>query len=381
MAWEAQRLGDPDRAVLARAITLDRSLKDRRRELVIDGSVYRTALDLSKPLPAKWSLAQTQRTAPVASVGLLAAVMLGVGLVRASGDRGVELVRQWLEPIADWINQFRGPKWLQRVGVGMAVTVLAFLFTYLRQAASVTEVAAYALGVALIGGIALYSRVVVAARREVAVTQRAWPLGMALGFGLVGFLVAIIIAGVLRMDGRVLEERLLVKRDNRQVLPLADVHLPPAPALWPPAPGWWLVLAVIVATTLALWLWRRRVRRRRAVMEALFDDTLAGIDGASARIATMSELLRRAARRRDPQADRLSGDAWLRFLDAGLRMPVFSAGAGRTLLEGGFRREVGAQEFEALRGIVRTRFVELMTHKPLMKHGLARRWPWSRRRT
>lgn len=165
----------------ARAITLDRNLKDRRRELVIDGSVYRTALDLSKPLPAKWSLAQAQRTAPVASVGLLAAVMLGVGLVRASGDRGVELVRQWLEPIADWINNFRGPKWLQRVGVGMAMTVLAFLFTYLRQAASVTEIAAYALGVALIGGIALYSRVVVAARRDVAVTQRAWPLGMGLG--------------------------------------------------------------------------------------------------------------------------------------------------------------------------------------------------------
>ncbi len=165
----------------ARAITLDRSLKDRRRELVIDASVYRTALDLSKPLPAQWSLAQTQRAAPVASVGLLAAVTLGAGLVRASGDRGVELVRQWLGPVADWINKFRGPRWLQRVGVGLAVTVLAFLFTYLRQAASVTEIAAYALGVALIGGIALYSRVIVAARRYVAVTQHAWPLGMALG--------------------------------------------------------------------------------------------------------------------------------------------------------------------------------------------------------
>lgn len=158
-------------------------------------------------------------------------------------------------------------------------------------------------------------------------------------------------------------------------LPLADVHLPPTPDVWPPAPGWWLVLATTVIVTLALWLWRRRVRRRRAAMEALFDDALAGVDGASARIATMSELLRRAARRRDPQADRLSGDAWLRFLDAGLRMPVFSAGAGRTLLEGGFRREVGAQEFEALRGIVRARFVDFMIHGP------ARRWPWSRRRT
>jgi Domain of unknown function (DUF4381) len=158
-------------------------------------------------------------------------------------------------------------------------------------------------------------------------------------------------------------------------LPLVDVHLPPAPSWWPPAPGWWMLLAAFALIAIGWWLWRRRVRRRRAVIESLFDDTLNGVDGASARIATMSELLRRAARRRDPQADRLSGDAWLRFLDAGQRIPVFSAGAGRTLLEGGFRRDVGVQEFDALRGIVRTRFVELMTHGP------ARRWPWSRRRT
>ena len=164
-------------------------------------------------------------------------------------------------------------------------------------------------------------------------------------------------------------------------LSLQDVHLPPAPDWWPPAPGWWIVPAVLALIAVGVWLWRRRVRRRRAVIETLFDETLAavdgvgGVDGASARIAMMSELLRRAARRRDPQADRLSGDAWLRFLDEGQPVPVFSAGAGRTLLEGGFRRDVGTQEFEALRGIVRMRFVELMTR------GAARRWPWPRRRT
>ena len=156
---------------------------------------------------------------------------------------------------------------------------------------------------------------------------------------------------------------------------LQDVHLPPPPGWWPPPPGWWMVLGVLALIAIGVWLWRRRVRRRRAVIETLFDDTLNGVSGASAGIAAMSELLRRAARRRDPQADRMSGDDWLRFLDAGQRAPVFSAGAGRTLLEGGFRRDVSAQEFEALRGIVRTRFVELMTH------GAARRWPWKKRRT
>lgn len=158
-------------------------------------------------------------------------------------------------------------------------------------------------------------------------------------------------------------------------LQLEDMHLPPTPDWWPPAPGWWIVFVALASIAIGVWLWRRRVRRRCVVIETLFDETLDGVDGASARIATMSELLRRAARRQDPRADRLTGDAWLQFLDAGQRMPVFSAGAGRTLLEGGFRRDVGAQEYEALRGIVRMRFVELMTHGP------ARRWPWSRRRT
>ena len=158
-------------------------------------------------------------------------------------------------------------------------------------------------------------------------------------------------------------------------LALQDVHLPPAPGWWPPASGWWMLLGMLAVIAIGVWLWRRRVRRRRAVIETLFDDTLARINGESGGIAAMSELLRRAARRRDSNADRMSGDEWLRFLDAGQRVPIFSAGAGRTLLEGGFRRDVSPQEFEALRGIVRTRFVELMTH------GAARRWPWKKRRT
>ncbi|NTY60900.1 tetratricopeptide repeat protein [Mycolicibacterium sphagni] len=166
---------------LARANTLDPNLRDRRRELVIDASVYRTALDLSKPLPAKWSLAQTQRAAPAASIGLLTAVLLALGLARATGNQGGDLAKQWLEPLGDRLNRIRGPKWLQRVSVGVIGTVLAFVFTYLRQATSATEITAYALGVTFIAGVALYARTIVAARRGIPVTQSAWPPGIALG--------------------------------------------------------------------------------------------------------------------------------------------------------------------------------------------------------
>ena len=122
----------------AKAFTLDPMLKDRKHELVIDGSVYRTALDLSKPLPAQWSLAQTQKSAPVASVGLLAITMLGVGLARSLGQKGGR------SP-GSGSNQCRAAGQVSRTVLDttrrrrVVVTVIAFLLAYLRHAGGVTE--------------------------------------------------------------------------------------------------------------------------------------------------------------------------------------------------------------------------------------------------
>lgn len=143
-------------------------------------------------------------------------------------------------------------------------------------------------------------------------------------------------------------------------LVLRDIHTPEAPSWWPPAPGWWLAFVAIAALiALALW-WRARRRRCREAMFRMFDETVANAVGAPAQIAAMSELLRRASRRRDPNADRLAGEAWLRFLDDSGRRATFSAGPGRLLLDGGFRREVPAQELAALRAVARERFAQLM---------------------
>ena len=53
------RTGPMDAALsqgaFARAFQLDPALRDRTRELTIDASTYRTGLDLSRPLPARWS--------------------------------------------------------------------------------------------------------------------------------------------------------------------------------------------------------------------------------------------------------------------------------------------------------------------------------------
>jgi len=163
-------------------------------------------------------------------------------------------------------------------------------------------------------------------------------------------------------------------------LVLRDIHQAAAPPWWPPAPGWWL-LAALGLLAVASWAWfaARRRKRRRAIA-AIFDQMLAAVDTPSAQVAAMSELLRRAGRRRDPAADRLQGDAWLEFLDGGAdaakirggRKPGatphagsngFAQGPGRLLLEGGYRRDVDAGEVEALRAIARARFLDWMAAK------------------
>ena len=163
-------------------------------------------------------------------------------------------------------------------------------------------------------------------------------------------------------------------------LVLRDIHQAAAPPWWPPAPGWWL-LAALVLLVIALWAWfaARRRKRRRAIA-AIFDQMLAAADTPGAQVAAMSELLRRAGRRRNPTADRLQGDAWLEFLDSGAgtadlrggRKLVakprtvsndFAQGPGRLLLEGGYRRDVDAGEVKALHAIARARFLDWMAAK------------------
>lgn len=143
-----------------------------------------------------------------------------------------------------------------------------------------------------------------------------------------------------------------------QELVLRDVHVPAAPALWPPAPGWWvLALALLLLGAAGLWLGRRR-RLRRQEWQAMFD-AACGSDSMAAQVASISGLLRRAARRVDAGADKLQGDAWLRFLD-GAKGRDFSEGAGRLLLDGGYRPEVGGDEFAKMRALAQARFLQLM---------------------
>jgi cellulose synthase operon protein C len=192
----------------AKAYSLDPALQGRRHQMTIDASVYRTALDLSKPLPPHWSISQLQQPIPAAAAGLLAIVILGLGLARATGHGGSVLAAQWLDPLTDRLQSAPVLRSLHNPGWSLAATAASFLFAYLRRGADPAEVVAYVAGVLILAFLAVGARVVLARRRHVAITQETWSPGLA--FGLVTGAIGLPWAPlpVVRADG---EDNLKVK--------------------------------------------------------------------------------------------------------------------------------------------------------------------------
>ncbi len=145
-------------------------------------------------------------------------------------------------------------------------------------------------------------------------------------------------------------------------LNLRDIHLPPEPAWWPPAPGWWLLAALLLIGLVLLARWLRRRWRRHARLASLRAefDRAAIIDDPCARVAAISELLRRAARVHAAHAGLLQGADWLRFLDAGNTPAEFADGPGRVLVDGAFRPRLEAHQADALVLPARRRFLQLL---------------------
>jgi tetratricopeptide (TPR) repeat protein len=185
----------------ATAYSLDPALKDRQHQMTIDASVYRTALDLSRTLPPRWSLSQLPRPAPAAAAGLLAIVILGLGLARASGHGGAAIAAQWLDPLSGRLESAPLLKRLRHPGWALAGTALAFLLAELRRAPGLTESTVYITGVLILALAGVLARITLARRRGVIMTQETWP--PALAFGLFTSALGLVWAPlpVIRSDG------------------------------------------------------------------------------------------------------------------------------------------------------------------------------------
>jgi hypothetical protein len=102
---------------------------------------------------------------------------------------------------------------------------------------------------------------------------------------------------------------------------LAPARAPAPPSWWPPAVGWWILVGLILALAAASTLWwqfsagaRRRRVRRAAIAEL---KRIRSLDEAD-RAPEIQRLMRRyaiTAYGANAVAN-LSGDAWLRFVQA-----------------------------------------------------------------
>lgn len=145
---------------------------------------------------------------------------------------------------------------------------------------------------------------------------------------------------------------------------LADIHLPDAVSFWPPAPGWWvlalcliLALALLYRQQLARLFLRRRLGSALRELDAAYASFQAAPEPKAAGLLLLQQfnaVLKRVAlvHYRDPELPRLSGTAWLRFLDTQVGGTDFSTGAGRVLGEGIYRPVFDA-DVEALHTLCR----------------------------
>jgi cellulose synthase operon protein C len=166
-----------------RGIALEPSLSTRSHQLSLDNHVYITNLDISKPLPPNWSFNTVEKRPLAGSLGLalLLVATLQLGRALAGGQGGGAKAAEWLLQATQALSRrlpVRGV--LAPAAVAVAVTLLVFLLPLLRSgAANLVEATLLLLGVGALIAIIWRSRVLVARRREIELTQRAWPPAIA----------------------------------------------------------------------------------------------------------------------------------------------------------------------------------------------------------
>lgn len=165
----------------AHATRIDSAFGERERIVTLDAKIYRTGLDLSQPLPKRWSFASLERYSPVGPAALAAAVALAIAVARGAGRRGVELAEQFLELIQASLRKVPGLDGLRSPIWAFGATVLALALPLVVYANDQVPMLATLMGIVIILLAAIRVRVLVARRRAVDLNQETWLPGVALG--------------------------------------------------------------------------------------------------------------------------------------------------------------------------------------------------------
>lgn len=124
---------------------------------------------------------------------------------------------------------------------------------------------------------------------------------------------------------------------------LRDLHLPTPIGWWPPALGWWLLAALLMLLIIiGIFLIKRLIRRtaiklaKKLLLQIKQNTQLSNHD----KLTQISILIRRTAISIFPhkQVASITGDPWLKLLDASIKSTKFSQGCGKILGDGPYRQ-------------------------------------------
>lgn len=137
-------------------------------------------------------------------------------------------------------------------------------------------------------------------------------------------------------------------------LELRDIHLPDPVSWWPLAPGWWILLALILVITVAIFLYRQ-YRKKQALKKQLMVEfeiichRFKKEKNSTELVQSLSTLLRRACISFYPRSEvaSLTGEAWLQFLDDTAHEKLFNTGHGKIISTAPYLSEDVTPYFDA----------------------------------
>lgn len=132
---------------------------------------------------------------------------------------------------------------------------------------------------------------------------------------------------------------------TQNIAALREIHLPDPISWWPPAIGWWLLLALVIATAILLPILYRRLTYTpiNKVINKSFQDIVARYkddNDAFSFISQTSRFLRQIAMTyygRDEVAQ-LTGDKWMALLNNLSKSPWFTDEVQQNLLNAPYQK-------------------------------------------
>jgi len=167
-----------------RAIKLDSQTANRKHEVTLDPNVYITDLDLSKPLPAKWSFSTTDSHSPAVKLGLVLLLLAALQACRAvaTSQSTTSSAAQWtLEGLERLGRRIPGARAFTSARIAYAATAAIFLVPLAIAGGAFVEILLLASGIAALVMIVSRSRVLVARRSGAELEQSGWSPGIAFG--------------------------------------------------------------------------------------------------------------------------------------------------------------------------------------------------------